>query len=224
MSSSARTTGALSGAPPAQRVQRAGWRDPRLWAGAAIVAVSVVAGARLLASADDTVAVWAAGGDLAAGAPLTAGDLERHRVRFADGDDLSRYFTGAEPPQDGVLLRGVGAGELVPRTAVGAAGQGGTVQVPVSVDPEQVPPSVAAGSVVDVYVLGAREGAGASRVEGAAPALAGVGVVDAPDVSDSFVASGKRQLVLAVSEDDAERFFGLIGAADSPTLTVVRRS
>ena len=33
--------------------------DPRLWVGVAIVAVCVVAGARLLAAADDTVAVWA---------------------------------------------------------------------------------------------------------------------------------------------------------------------
>jgi hypothetical protein len=187
------------------------------------VAVSVVAGARLLASADDTVSVWAADGDLAAGAPVTAADLERHGVRFADGDELSGYFTGAEPPE-GVLLRGVGAGELVPRTAVGPAGRVGTVQLPVSVDPEQVPPSVAAGSVVDVYVLGARDGADASRFGDAAPALAGVGVIDAPDVEDSFVASGKRQLVLAVSEEDAERFFGLVGAADSETLTIVRRS
>ena len=51
-----------------------------------------------------------------------------------------------------------------------------------------------------------------------------VSVLDAPDVQDSFVVSGKRQLVLAVPEDDARRFFGLLGAADSPTLTVVRRA
>ena len=36
-----------------------GWRDPRLWIGVAIVAVSVVVGSRLLAAADDSVAVWA---------------------------------------------------------------------------------------------------------------------------------------------------------------------
>ncbi|MFI2707917.1 hypothetical protein ACH5WX_10255 [Nocardioides sp. CER28] len=214
----------LSGAPAAQRLPRAGWRDPRLWVGAAIVAVSVVAGARLLAAADDTVAVWVASGDLAAGAPLTAGDLERHQVRFADGDDLDGYFRASDPPPVGVLLRGVGSGELVPRAAVGAAGQNGTVQVPLSVDPEQVPPSVGAGSVVDVYLLG-RAGTRDTDPPGdAEPALAAVGVVDAPDVEDSFVVSGKRQLVLAVPEDDARRFFGLLGASDSPTLTVVRRS
>lgn len=215
------STAGLSGAPAAQRVQRAGWRDPRLWVGAAIVTVSVVAGARLLASADDTVPVWAAAGDLAAGVPLASADLEQHRVRFAEGDDLAGYFSATEAPPEGVLLRGVGADELLPRAAVGPAEQSGTVQVPLSVDPEQVPPSVAAGSIVDVYVLG---GTDAARGGEAEPALAAVSVVDAPDIADSFVVSGRRQLVLAVPEEDAKRFFGLLGAADSPTLTVVRRS
>jgi hypothetical protein len=216
---------ALAGAPPAQRVPRAGWRDPRLWVGAALVAVSVVAGARLLAAADDTVAVWAAAGDLAAGAPVTTDDLEQHRVRFADGEDAADYFAASRRP-DGVLLHNVGAGELVPRSAVGTADATGTVQVPLAVEPDQVPPSVQAGSVVDVYLLAgsSADPAAASRAEDAEPVLAGVGVVAAPAVADSFVASGKRQLVLAVPEDDAQRFFGLMGAADSPTLTVVRRS
>ena len=42
------------------RGHRPAWRDPRLWIGVVLVAASVVAGARLLAAADDTVQVWAA--------------------------------------------------------------------------------------------------------------------------------------------------------------------
>jgi hypothetical protein len=213
------TTPAALAAAPAQRVPRPGWRDPRLWVGVALVAVSVVAGAKLLASADDTVPVWTASTDLAPGAPLSAADLEQHRVRFADADEAGGYFAGTAPPE-GVLIRGVAAGELVPRAAVGDARASGTVQVPLAVDPEQVPPSVGPGSVVDVYVLGAAGGRGS----GAEPVLGAVSVVDAPAVADSLVTSGKRQLVLAVPEDDAHRFFGTVGAVDSPTLTVVRRS
>lgn len=213
--------GGVSGAPAAQRLQRAGWRDPRLWIGAAIVAVSVVAGARLLASADDTVPVWAAAADLAPGAPLAGADLEQHRVRFADDGDLAGYYPATAAPPDGVLLHGVGAGELLPRAAIGPVEGSGTVQLPLAVDPEQVPPSVGAGSVVDVYLI---DDADAPATRSAEPVLSGVGVVEAPDMADSFVVSGKRQLVLAVPEDDAKRFFGRLGAADSPTLTVVRRS
>ena len=43
---------------PATRVRRPGWRDPRLAVGLVLVAAATVAGARLLATSDDTVAVW----------------------------------------------------------------------------------------------------------------------------------------------------------------------
>ncbi|MBW6551905.1 hypothetical protein MMA91_24640, partial [Salmonella enterica] len=57
--------------PPAVRASTPGWRDPRLWVGVAIVAVSVVGGARLLASADDTVAVYGVVTDMGAGDEVT---------------------------------------------------------------------------------------------------------------------------------------------------------
>jgi hypothetical protein len=186
----------------------------------AVVAVSVVAGARLLAAADDTVAVWVAADDLAAGAPLTAAGLEAHRVRFADESDLAGYFAASAPPPDGVALRGIGAGELVPRAAIGPAEESGTVEVPVSVEPEQVPPSVGAGSVVDVYAVGGTE----DSARESRPVLEEVGVVAAPDVAESFVVSGRRQLVLAVPQDEVPRFFGLLATTEAPSLTVVRRS
>jgi len=219
-------TGLGDAATPAQRVRRPGWRDPRLWVGVVLVAGSVVAGARLLAAADDTVQVWAAASDLGAGARLSEDDLVAARVRFSDDQALAGYYTvDDELPADLELVHGVAAGDLLPRTAVGSAGDSGLVEVPIAVEPEQVPGSVAAGSVVDVYVVAAPppdEGAAAGvPVEG--PALAGVTVVDAPALEDSFGTSGRRQLVLAVPEDAAAPFFVLLGSQDAPVLTVVRR-
>lgn len=213
-------TATLAGAPQAQRASRPGWRDPRLWAGVAIVAISVVAGARIVGAADETVPVWAAETDLGAGAALSEEDLTVARVRFGDGEDLASYLRADQPLPEGLLLRSVGAGELVPAAAVGSAEESGTVQVPIAVEPEQVPPSVGPGAVVDVYVLG--PGELGERGE-AAPALAGASVVDAPAIEDSFGTSGKQQLVLAVPEADAQRFFALVGSADQATVTVVRR-
>ena len=113
---------ATDAATPAQRVRRPGWRDPRLWIGVVLVAGSVVAGARLLAAADDTVQVWAAATDLGAGARLTEEDLVATRVRFADEDTQAGYYTvDDELPADLQLVHGLGAGELVPRAAVGSA-------------------------------------------------------------------------------------------------------
>jgi hypothetical protein len=197
-----------------------------LWIGVVLVAGSVVAGSRLLAAADDTVQVWTAASDLGAGARLTEGDLVAARVRFADEDAQAGYYAvDDELPADLELVHGVGAGELLPRTAVGRAGESGLVEVPIAVEPEQVPPSVTAGAVVDVYVVAAPdpEADVTAPAPGDGPALAGVTVVDAPPLSESFGTSGRRQLVLAVPEEAAAPFFALLGGHDTAVLTVVRR-
>src|SRR5262245_21162948 len=61
--------------PAASRAAAPGWRDPRLWVGAAIVAASVLLGALVLGSSDDTTPVWAAEAALGAGHVLTSDDL-----------------------------------------------------------------------------------------------------------------------------------------------------
>lgn len=207
-------------ARPALRARTPGWRDPRLWVGIAIVAASVLLGARLLAAADDTVAVWATVADAGAGDRLTADDLTVQRVRFADEAALSGYFAADRAlPAELLLTRPVGAGELLPRAAVGAAEETGLLHVPVAVDPELVPPSVDAGAVVDVHLV---PSAGERAAE-TGPALAGVTVLEAPELATSFGTTGRRQLVLAVPEEDAQRYFQLLATYDAPVVTVVRR-
>ncbi|WP_244931942.1 hypothetical protein [Nocardioides sp. W7] len=213
------------------RATTSGWRDPRLWVGVAIVAVSVVAGARLLGAADDTVRVWAVAADIGPGDRLAESELVARRVRFADEADLDGYFTvDDELPADLELTRGVGDGELLPRGAVAAAGDRDRLELPVSVDPALVPASVRAGSVVSVYLSapGSAGGAGGAGVPDAPGPADGLlldeaTVVDAPPVASGFSASGRRQLVLAVAEADVERYFDQLGAVENPVLTVVRR-
>ena len=78
--------------------------------GIALVAASVLVGARLLGGADDTVEVWSAGADLAAGQPVTEADLVARRVRFGDEADGDRYLrVGDRLPDDATLSRAVGA-------------------------------------------------------------------------------------------------------------------
>lgn len=224
-------------APPAVRAAPPGWRDPRLWIGVAIVAVSVVAGARLLASADDTVSVWALSSDMGAGDEVREDDLIAHQIRFADDTELQHYFSVDDKlPADLELTRGVGEGELLPRGAVGSAAETDTLQIPLAVDAEQVPASVQDGSVVDIYLVSSTATSTVTHTDGEpaagapanfagepGPALEAVTVVDAPRLEESFGTSGKRQLVLAVAEKDARRFFALLGSYDNPVITVVRR-
>lgn len=211
-------------APPAVRASRPGWRDPRLWLGIAIVAGCVVAGARVLGSADDTVAVWAVKADEGSGAVLTRADLVAHRVRFGSAGDLAGYYRAdAALPDRLELIRGVGGGELLPRSAVGTGSASGTVQVPLAVDPAQVPPAVGTGSVVDVYVVGSSADPGGSAAM-VAPALDAVTVVAAPHADQVFGSTQtRRQLTVAVPEKQAQAFFGLLAQDDDPALTVVLR-
>lgn len=207
-------------APAAVRSATAGWRDPRLWIGVALVAVSVVAGVRVVGAADDTVVVWAAPADAGAGAVLTADDLVARRVHFADEADLAQYWTADDAlPAELHLTRAVGAGELLPRAAVGAADATGAVSLPLAVDPALVPPGVEPGWVVDVY-LGGDEAPGAGTGD---PVLAGATVLEAPALDDVLAVSGRRQVVVAVDEADAAAYFRATGAVTDPVLTVVRR-
>jgi len=164
--------------------------------GIAIVAVSVVAGARIVGAADDSVTVWAAAEDLAPGAELEADDLVPTRVDFDSPDDLARYVvTDAPLPADGVLLQGVAGGDLLPRSALGTGQEADSLTLSVSVPADQVPPSVGRGSRVDVYVLSDP----ASPRPSADAVLSDVVVVDAPARSQELGAvAGGRQLVLAV--------------------------
>lgn len=211
-----------SGVTPAVRATRPGWRDPRLWVGVLVVAASIVAGARVLGSADDTVRVWAATSDMGAGDTVTADDLVARQVRFDDAGDLDRYVPADESlPADVQLLRGVGAGELLPRAAVGTAGEDGLLQLPVAVEAEQVPPTVAAGAIVDVYLV--PSGSGDCPVCDGRPVLEKVTVVDASRVDEGFGATNQRQLVLGVEADDAGAFFKALGDSNGATVTIVRR-
>jgi len=206
--------------PTATRASSPGWKDPRLWVGVVLVTASVVAGARVLAGADDSVQVWAAARDLEAGAPLEAGDLVATHVRFVDSSDAERYLgVEEEVPGEAFLARGVGAGELVPAGALGQAPDEGRLQASLSLDAAQVPTGVRRGSVVDVWVVGDRGRSGRARV-----VLTEVLVADLPPQSDSFAgAGGQRQVVLGVPEEEADALGVVLAASSTDSVRLVAR-
>lgn len=213
--------------PPAVRTSSPGWRDPRLWVGVALVASSVLVGTRVLAAADDTVQVWAVGDDVAPGQVLGEDDLEARRLRFAEGDQLERYFeVGDDLPDDLTLARALGAGELLPRAAIGAADDADTVTVSLAVDPLRVPGGVRAGAVVDVYVTGdagpdAEPGAGpdARPLEPGTPVLQDARVVAAPS-GEGLSPGGDRKVELAVPDDDVAELYALLGSLTTPVVSL----
>ncbi len=187
--------------PTASRLARPGWLDLRLVAGVLLVLVSVVIGARVLASADRTSPVWVLARDMAVGSTLSADDLTRQAVRLEDTDQ--RYVTApadAKPPVGYVLLRGLGSGELLPRAALRLPETGeGLRDVTVPVEVGHLPPDLRAGQLVDVYLTTGKDtdaearattlllrsiavrdrSSGASRTQGGDAVVLSVGPVDA---------------------------------------------
>jgi len=145
---------------PAARLRRPSWRDSRLLIGVLIVLVSVVAGARVMALADDTVPVFAAATTLPSGHVLAAGDVRVVRVRLGAG--AAPYLSaGAGLAKGLVLARPVGAGELLPVAALGAPGS--MTRRPVSVPlPAPLPVGLQPGMSVDLWSSAKETGDGAS--------------------------------------------------------------
>lgn len=188
---------------------------------------SVLLGARVLSSADDTVAVWAAATPLARGQEITADDLVPVRVRFADSAAAERYVAAADELPDGVTVtRDVGPGELLPLAAFGHGADDGLVEVPLSVESAGLPSSVRVGSRVDVWVTptaGDRDTA-----SGAAEAVRVL--TDVPVVADSSAGaaagsfgSGALPVVVGVprsAQDDLPR---VLGRLSDGAVVLVRR-
>jgi hypothetical protein len=190
-----------SASPPAVRVERSRWRDPRLVVGVAVVALSAVLGARLLGGADDSVGVWASRRDMSAGSPLTGDAVVRREIRFSGQGDADRYLSSDDPiPTGAVLGRAVGAGELVPRKALGARSATSLTEVPVSVTSEAVPSTVGAGSTVDVWVTAEAGTSGGARAPRSVLVFDDVTVVSAPESSTSLGPSTTRQVIVGLTE------------------------
>ena len=123
------------------------WRDLRLILGLALIVVAMVVGWRLLAAPADTVTVWRASRDLAAGAPLTG--LQPAVVPRA----LAAAYLAQSATVEGTMRWPVASGELVPAAAVLVPGSSAKDErgVTVAVDPRRLPAGLAAGDRVDLW-------------------------------------------------------------------------
>jgi hypothetical protein len=208
--------------PAATRAQSPGWRDPRIVLGVVIVAVCVVVGSRVLAGADDTVAVWTVRRDLPAGTTLVGSDLKPVRVHVSGGV-ADRYLSASSPVVSGSrLTHDLAAGELLPRSAIAADAGAALVEVPISVAPDDVPDSVREGAVVDVWVTPRTPDAGQSRPR-ARLALDDVAVVSVPPGGDSLAPQTTQQVIVGVDEDRADDLADALGLMADGRIVLTRQ-
>jgi hypothetical protein len=109
----------------------------------------------------------------------------------------------------------VGAGELLPTGALGAADDG-LLTVPLSVPSGAVPPSLEPGAVVDVWV------ASGDRGEAAVPVLDDVVVREVPTVDELMGAGGDRQVIVGVPAESRDGVGRVLAAARDGRVSITR--
>ncbi|MGH3507872.1 MAG: hypothetical protein ACRDO2_11780 [Nocardioidaceae bacterium] len=184
---------------PARRVSRRRWQDPRLWLGIALVAVSVVVGARLLAAADETVPVWRLTQPLQPGDPVTAEAVEVAHVHFGESGHAAAYLSAEHSLVDGLRAeRVLHAGELLPADAVSSDDVAVPRQLPLGVSAAGIPTGLAAGDRVDVWAVPEATG----RAAASSLVLAEVTVVALSQAGPSGIATERQVLVTVADEVD----------------------
>ncbi len=210
--------GEVAASPPARRTGTARWRDPRLWLGALLVLASVVIGARVLAAADNTVPVWTLDHAVSAGMAVDTSDLGVTRVHFGDLADQSRYWLADESiPQNAHTTHDLGAGEMLPRSAVSTDGASLPAQLPLGVTAAGLPTDLVAGDHVQVWAVPKPE----DRRRHSELVLNDAAVLSVAEVSVTGL-GGDRQVVVALSQGTATS--AVLDALNGATVVLIRIS
>lgn len=174
--------------------RRAPWADARFLLGLLLIAASIAGVWFVVTASRATVPAYAAGRTIVPGDPVSAGDLTVVQVALGAAGDA--YLAPETLTPGSVATRVVEAGELVPASAVGDADAVRATTVVIR-SASEVPASVRAGSVVEVWAapVGERGGYGVPSIL----------------VADATVAS--------VSDDDS-----MIGGATASLEIVIPRS
>jgi hypothetical protein len=187
-----------------------------------IVAVCVLLGARVLAAADDTVAVWSLRHDVPAGTTVDPDDLTVTRVHFS-GSGGERYVAATSSAPIGTATHDLTQGELLPQSALARDDQARLVEVPLSVAPDDLPASVRQGGVVDVWVTPKVPDPGAERVR-ARLALDDVVVVAVPAAGDSLAPRTTQQVIVGVDEASATDLGDALGELADGRIVLTRQA
>lgn len=135
----------------ATRLRRPSYRDPRLIAGLLLVTASVVTGAKVVSSFDETTPHYVAAHPLAPGDRLSAADLRVVDVNLGPGAPV--YLSTAVAAEGLLVTQRVGADGLVPLDAVAQDGEVGQQPVTLAVSSATVA-GLVEGDLVDVWVSG----------------------------------------------------------------------
>lgn len=206
--------------PTAKRLQRPSWRNGRLLVGVVLVLLGTALGARIIASSDDTVPMYAAATALRPGDHLTRDNVRRVDVQL--GDQTSRYLSARSAVvDDSYALRDIPEGELVPVSAVGTSSTVTVQPVTVDVDASSAR-GLPANAVVDVWVSARDTQSTQERYLEATLALERVSVTPVnQDASRFGTASSSMAVQLRVPRDKVAEIIAAVDRQSRFTLVPV---
>ncbi len=206
--------------PTAKRLQRPSWRNARLLVGLVLVLLGTVLGAKVVASADDTVPMYAASTAIRPGDHLGSDNLRRVDVQL--GTEAARYLSARTAvADDSYALRDIPEGELVPTGAVGGRGAVAVQAVTVEVDANSAR-GLPANATVDVWVSPRDQQSTQERYLDATLALQRVSVTPVTQDSGRFGASSSTMaVVLRVPRDKVAEVIGAVDKQSRFTLVPV---
>jgi hypothetical protein len=196
--------------PSAKRLQRPSWRNTRLLVGLVLILLGTALGAKVVASADDSVPMYAATTAIRPGDHLSSDNLKRVDVQL--GPEAVRYLSARSAvADDSYALRDIPEGELVPTGAVGGRGAVSVQAVTVEVDASSAR-GLPANATVDVWVSPRDQQSTQERYLDAILALERVSVTPVTQDSGRFGASSSTMAV--VLRVPREKVAEVIGAVD----------
>lgn len=147
-----------SGRTQSQARARAFALDPRLAIGIVLVVASIVGVVSLVAAADDSIEVYAAGSPLSPGDQVTSSDLIVTSVKLNESSEF--YIVRGDLPDEGfIATRPISKGELIPASSLGS--HAGLSLTAVVVSPQGgLAETVASGASVDVWASAEGEDGG----------------------------------------------------------------
>jgi len=194
--------------PPIVRSRRR--LDARLVVGLVLVVASIAAVVGIVSAADEGEDVLVAARLMTAGETLTVDDLDVRRVAL--GMEGHGYLTPADVPESGLIVaRTIGAGELVPRAAVGDSRSTRATTVVVSLS-TPLGATVRPGDSLDLWSAPALE---AGRF--GAPAVIASGAQLVHTVTDAGFGAGSEagRVELLVPRRDIARILGALANGDA---------
>lgn len=131
------------------RKRRSAWRDPRMAGGLVLIGAAVALGSWAVSAAAETQQVYALARDVAPGEDLTA-DGVLSLVDAHPGTDA--YVLAGRLPEAAVAQRSLGAGELLPTSAVGERTPDDLRAIVLKVS-STLPAGTGVGDIVDLWAL-----------------------------------------------------------------------